>query len=548
MGILRQPVGDLARKAWEAGSKEAGAVGRAMTRRRLLKAGAGIAGLIAAGAVPYLYLNRTRHPSRQHNVILIVSDSMRADKIGKVVKGMEVTPNLNRFAAEAAIFTNAFASSTWTKASVASILCGEFPQFHGVRSPSDAMPDVGSMPAFFLDKEYFPFGLVTNPVLQGEPSGDGPPVPYGYAYPFLKRNRSALDSLKSARGVYAYLPPLPTDRYARDGYTEGYRDTADLFAAFWTVVARAGRIRRGHGFFAYLHDMRTHLPWLPSAPVEGVTGRFHDSAESLAQTHEDDLTLAIQYTRKTRNVVPPEPAQARLRAINDEAAFLFDLHFGRFLDRLKSEGIYDTATVVFTSDHGDEFYEHGALGHAKNLYNASLRVPLIIKRPGATPLVVTDVATNASIYPTLADFFGAPLYNSNVLSLAHHFAGPAGAGDSRQNVLAALWGQQKLIASDGRVVIRDGAGARQFFHLAADPDERLPLEVDSGLTDVFERESRFCLASAAIQRVKSPQTMVPELMVFRNVNRDGTFAASPDGLKGLSKTSREQLRTLGYLQ
>lgn len=123
-----------------------------------------------------------------------------------------------------------------------------------------------------------------------------------------------------------------------------------------------------------------------------------------------------------------------LRGYDSEIAFT-DHHIGLFLDALKRAGLYDDALILFFSDHGEEFLDHGRFGHQKTVYEEVIQVPLIVKLPrqhggkiirGTFPLVdvypsllaidstALDLAGEASPFDSLVRSKDKPLYSSTV--------------------------------------------------------------------------------------------------------------------------------------
>ena len=85
-----------------------------------------------------------------------------------------------------------------------------------------------------------------------------------------------------------------------------------------------------------------------------------------------------------------------------------DASFGRLLDDLRARGLLQRSAVLFTSDHGEEFHEHGGWRHAESLFEEVLRVPLVVRLPGGAPAgaTVADPADQIDIAPTLLDLAG----------------------------------------------------------------------------------------------------------------------------------------------
>ena len=87
-----------------------------------------------------------------------------------------------------------------------------------------------------------------------------------------------------------------------------------------------------------------------------------------------------------------------------------DAQFGRLLDHLRELGIYDSTLILFVSDHGEEFFEHGSFEHGQTLYSELIFVPLVIKFPGgwAAGTRVDAPVQHVDILPTILDLVGVP--------------------------------------------------------------------------------------------------------------------------------------------
>ena len=509
-----------------------------LSRRRVVGI-ALAAGAAAASGGPYLYrLLKARRLPPGPNVILFVADSLRADRIGRVVNGQEVTPSLNAFARECVNFTDACSAAPWTKASVASILSGQFPQYHLVTRPFLTLPDIPTIPSFFAEGRFFTLGITANPVLAAE---IGRP-PYGFGYPFLKK---PLDD-GAPRGEYLSLDPLPGDRFGNGQYTVGHADTPALLSAFWGALRASPYVRRGYPFFAYLHDMRTHKPWMRSRPTPGVTGRFHEKDEGPDAAYKADLAALYDWICPPDKGIPPEDVIRRIVAIYDEAAFLFDRFFGKFLARLKEERLYDKLTLVLTADHGDEFYEHGRLGHAQNLYDTALRVPLLIKHPGIAPRTVGARVTNASVFPTIMELFDSPqLEETTVFSLRPYMTGELPPDKSVYELLASLNDNEKIILPEGFSIIHRPQGY-ECFNLATDPGEKRPSEPDESLKARFTKATQIAQYLSRKHGLTYITTNLPEMRA-EGLRPDGTFDLPEDIRNTLPQDKIDQLKSLGYL-
>jgi len=92
----------------------------------------------------------------------------------------------------------------------------------------------------------------------------------------------------------------------------------------------------------------------------------------------------------------------------DETIAKADAYVGEFIELQKSRGRWDNTVIVVTSDHGEEYGEHGSLGHGRTLYEETIRVPLIVVTPQGEPRVVDDAVTLLDLAPTIRDLAGLP--------------------------------------------------------------------------------------------------------------------------------------------
>lgn len=83
-----------------------------------------------------------------------------------------------------------------------------------------------------------------------------------------------------------------------------------------------------------------------------------------------------------------------------------DALFGEMIQTLKDKGLYENSIIIFTSDHGQEFYEYGYFGHNSAFSRSQIQSPLIVKFPGASAKVITDLTSHVDVVPTLLSYIG----------------------------------------------------------------------------------------------------------------------------------------------
>ncbi len=417
---------------------------------------------------------------RPPNVVVYVIDTLRADHLGCHGYPRPTTPRIDGFAQSAVRFTHAVAQSSWTLPAVGSILTGRTPPAHGAVDPDHGLrADVATLAELLGGGGYVTAAFVTN-YLGGAAFG----LDRGFAvfrfYPERGATRPA---------VY-----LPSDVLAR------------------RVVRWLDR-RVRTPFFLYVHATDPHFPYLPAPRyARPFLGR---AVTVPAATRVVDAVRPLHNGRELWGTRPARIASgdlALLRDLYDGDVRAADAGFGRVLDALQARGLLDDTIVVLTSDHGEEFSEHGGVGHGQTLHGEVLHVPLLIRLPGGRDggRVVDGLVQHVDILPTVLDLAGMP--------------GPPGLDgrpalvpDEAAEAYAALrLGRfaQDAIVGDGWKTIRDleTPWPRRFvlFDTVQDPRE----QVDVSLTwPVLAAYGRARVRAAAAPRPVGPR--IPEERVER---------------------------------
>jgi arylsulfatase A-like enzyme len=149
---------------------------------------------------------------------------------------------------------------------------------------------------------------------------------------------------------------------------------------------------KGRPFFAFLNYYDAHAPYLPSEPF---------SMKFAAAEARRNPWLYTEWKWS------PQDIQAELNAYEGAIAEL-DHQLGLLFDELQKRGVFENTLIILTADHGEEFGEHGVMGHGSSLYLQSLHVPLLITFPTRIPQgqAVPDPVSLADIPATVADLLG----------------------------------------------------------------------------------------------------------------------------------------------
>jgi arylsulfatase A-like enzyme len=220
------------------------------------------------------------------------------------------------------------------------------------------------------------------------------------------------------------------------------------------------------GFF-WLHYFDPHIPYMP--PTEFLPT---DPRQRAMGSLFWDVKLA-----RGGSVARSAEERAWIRALYDGEVRYVDAQVGRLLDALKELGIYDDALIVLTSDHGEEFWDHGHFEHGHTLFNELIRVPLLVKLPANREGKTVDAfVTTQAVTPTILDVCGvAP----NAAGALPPPLSPL-LGDMPEPVAAQpLFSGSTLFQDPAESVVFDGmkyirttlSGRELLFNLKEDPKE-----------------------------------------------------------------------------
>jgi arylsulfatase A-like enzyme len=340
-----------------------------MPRARHLLALIGASALVAIAALVLLAPLppwKSLDPDGPPLVILISIDTLRADHLGCYGYGKNTSPHVDRFREDAILFRNAIAQASSTLPSHASILSSLIPWHHGARfSTKTALAEeVVTLTEVLKDRGYVTVSM----------NGGGQvSAPFGIAQGF--------DIYKTER-------------------------KGDVFSR---TVERAlpSLARHGDGrLFLFLHTYEVHGPYTPSRACLRKLGPAPES--DLPRRLNNELRERINRGEVS---IEPEDVRAVVHAYDAEIRSM-DEGFGKLIRILKGVGIYDRSLIVFTSDHGEEFREHGILAqHSHSLYDELLRVPLLVKLPRSrhAGTTVESLAGGIDVAPTILEALGLPI-------------------------------------------------------------------------------------------------------------------------------------------
>ncbi len=424
--------------------------------------------ILAVAALLFTARPFVRADQSNPDVILISLDTIRADVLGAYGSAPSPSPVLDAFARRADRYARAYAPSSWTIPSHAGLLSGLVNHRHGAQTMDTRLPDHMFTLSERLAERGYDTGAFVNSFLLSPR--------YGFGQGF---------------GEYVMDPESPGRRVVEQ-------------AAMW-LAPRANR-----PVFLFVHLFDAHWPYGPANQKSpGDAGKsFHEFVEKTLNGNEQTR----QYWRR------------RYR----DSVTRADQAVGQLFAALRDSGRWDRAWVIVVSDHGEEWWDHGFLGHAVTLNEEVLRVPLLIKAPNQKAgRVFAEPVSLLDIVPTLTAVLGLP--------------GPRGF--------------------DGRDLRRVAAGPRSIWAASAiwgEPRFALIRDCLKGITSFQWRFGRFggerpesvfdvCADPGETQDLAKSESGLTLLTVLR-AGVAAAHMADQAGAAVLSPEAKERLRSLGYLE
>jgi arylsulfatase A-like enzyme len=418
---------------------------------------------------------------RPPNILILSVDTLRSDHLPFYRYHRDTAPNLTRLAAGATVFDRAYSTSSWTVPAVASMLTGVYPAAHGA---AHGIIQDGAA----VQQERLPDDLPhLAAVLQRA----------GYRTYAAVANAHVARSHGFARGF---------DEFSCLGF-------ADAPAVNRTVQRWSTEIRAAQGpVLLWVHYFDPHQPTLAREPwlsefLPDLSDENRRAVEAL--TRRDEIWSMIVSGGRAG-------LDAGLALYDAEIAYADD-HIGG-LFRMIPE--LDDYLIVVLSDHGEEFLDHGDLGHGFNLYEETARIPLFVRPPGGgTQHRSSDLVSLVDILPSLAAVAGADLPSIGHGRPVFDGGGAVPVVGERDLVaeLSRFRGYEftALLGPRWKLIVPSDGRAPELYDLADDPGEHRNL-VDSGLAAhaaVLRDRLEAQLAGFAADRVEvATGTVDPEAL------------------------------------
>ncbi len=438
--------------------------------------------LVGVFADPVLHDGGAYRKSK--GIVLISIDTLRRDHVSLYGYPRRTTPGLDALARESVVFDDAVSTASWTLPAHASLLTSTYPGVHGaVNAKVGLSPEWPRLPGILRAEGFFTQAIVTHVYLSRA---------YGFGEGFDRHH---------------YLPDTRAEEVTND--------------AIGFLEERGDR-----NFFLFLHYYDPHWHYDPPPPYDKAFDPSYRGSANGIWWNFKDLNAATIDPKDLHHIV----------ALYDGEILYTDRQLERLFQEMKRLGVYDDSLVVITSDHGEEFLDHGMWEHQKTLYEEQLRIPLMMKLPGGAkgPRRVEGQVSLIDVAPTILDLQGiaspATYQGRSLLSSIDR-----GKADVREQAWAetehTLDGSHKIAVRKGRqgkkaiFTLKGNATSIELYDLSRDQKEQTNLDEPTS-RDGLEKGLAAYLAEIARQRVNKGK--------------------SPDVI--LDRRDLERLRSLGYIK
>jgi len=386
--------------------------------------------ILSAGVVAWIM---SREGRSRPSVVLIVIDTLRADRLGRAGYFRNITPHLDALADDSLVFENAVAPAPWTTPSVAGLFTSLEPAVLGFETDLPIVLDdsVVALAEVFRRNGYRTMAVISHDFVGSSLN--------------LDRGFDAFDQ-SNALGHGGISSP-------------GVTETA------MSLLEAAGC----RPFFLFVHYFDPHFDYLLHSEFD-----FDPDYPGPLKSGEPIESLQAR---------APAMTDADLRFVNalyDSEIGFTDRHVGRLLNELKRRELYDRGLIVFAADHGEEFSERGDhwIGHTKTLYQELVHVPLFIKLPGSSRRgVVEDDVGLIDLMPTLVDHLGLKT-PAGYRPQGRAIDLEGGARPGPRSVYSETRYRppfQAVVQGGWKLIENRETGARELYDLESDPGEKVNL-------------------------------------------------------------------------
>jgi arylsulfatase len=423
------------------------------------------------------------------NVLFVILDAGRARSFGTYGYPRETTPEIDRLASEGVVFERVYTPAVYTLGAMSSVWTSQYPdRHHSAVSFSARLP----------------------------------------------KDRLTLAELLSAQGIHTAGFVANAVAGSLFGFDRGFQEFEEVFRTlgsrgdvFRKVVPAWLAKNRDRRFFAYVHFREPHFPYDPEPPFDtrfGPDGPIPKAARRDARFFQD--------VNQHRRAFSEDEREHLVRLYDGNLAFA-DQELGALVRALAEQGLLEKTVVIVAADHGEELLEHGWIGHNVQVYEPTVRVPLIVRFPkgsGPAGTRVRALSDLLDVAPTIADIFGVrgkggsdtEFQGRSLLAVA------LGAPGKPAVLSRSVWDRPRYALRDDRFkfLYDTRTGEEQLYDLATDPGEARDVASEEPLRAAYYRQALHAWTLRLARRKPS----------------------GGEGIEALTCEQCENLRALGYVQ
>lgn len=467
--------------------------------------------------------------AKRKNIVFILTDDQGLWSLGCYGNREVISPNIDALAQRGALFENFFCTSPVCSPARASIMTGLLPSQHGVvdwlAGGSVRRSDYDNV---MVDLRKSASNLA-HPVENIDQYPEGTKVSFKETISYQKYMGHETEPIEYLKNYVGY-----TDLLVKNGYTCGLSGKWHLGDSmhpqkgfsFWRVIARGGTqysqaeyIRDGkveiydryitdvitddalefieqqagqeNPFYASIHYTAPHDPWEKDDQPEEIWNLYEDCP--FASTPKE--SLHPEQAPGNRYAKSEEDRKDIVRGYYTTITAL-DQNVGRIVKKLEELGILEDTILFFTSDNGYNLGHHGIWGKGNgtipfNMYDTSVKVPMIICAPGCKPGVVKEMASQYDLFPTILELAGIPFEDPNGIYPGKSFKGLLDGSTEHfrdEVVVYDEYGPVRMIRTrEFKYVCRIPGGPNELYYLVDDPEEQFNLISDSSYRAVRNR-------------------------------------------------------------
>ncbi len=456
------------------------------------------------------------------NVVLIVIDTLRADRVSSYGYAKPTTPRIDAFAARGVRFENAFSTSSWTLPAHASMFTGLYPIEHGATQENTKLDGrAKTLAEAFTADGYATLGVSGNGVINRN-SG-------------LTRGFSRFVEAWRKLGGKGQPPEhgwfVPKDHPNVVAVRDFLRD-----------------LESGEPFFAFVNFVEVHGPY---TPPPAFRDRFLSPASPSRLVESAATRGAAGYYLDKKSI-----SDAEFQVLSDlydgEVGYV-DALVGALVDEIEAAGVLDNSLVVITSDHGENLGGHGHFRHVFSLYNDTVRVPLIALLPDGAragevrqePVSLVDLFATLLVAARIdlsgdrqsRDILAKNLDDGPIFAEYYFPLQALGLFDSdnerHRAALTPYMRRLRSVQADGWRFLWSSDGKHELYNIERDPTESVNL---AGNADVESRADRLSASLDDFVESRGGRPPLPSAAL-----------SSTGAFRDLDAETEQQLRELGYL-